>query len=506
MLNQYTTKQLATLLGKPVQTILNWAKKENWRGQRHQGRGGGMEWYTSTLPPKRHEQLTLALACRVATDNLSKQPCRAVNKGTAQSLTGIPEHGVRKAEARALIVNAVQHACEQGAAAPSVVMEDFAALFRKQQAPVPAWVYETLRGVSRCSIRLWIQQANKGGVRRLAKQHERRAPRNLVAQCPTLERFLVGMIEEFPHTSAVGLHEAAHARFGASGTAPDPAIKIPSVRRMQAWLRKWKEENEQLYSHILNPDAWRSGHKLALGDAAAHVVALNQEWQADSTQCDLMLNDGQRHTIVAMIDVYSRRVRFHVSRTSSAAAVASCFRKALLDWGVPDTLKTDNGSDYVSNHMKRIIHFLDIEHDVCPPFTPEHKPHVERVFKTFLHSHVELMQGYIGHNVAQRSDIEARKSFADRLFKKMQDREARVELAVSPEELQRIPGPLWPTEVKSAGTASAARRTTRRTPQPARCGCRTCAACTLKPLDSTLSAWEACRGTGYGTPWAACRQ
>lgn len=397
-----------------------------------------MEWYTSTLPPKRHEQLTLALACRVATDNLSKQPCRAVNKGAAQSLTGIPEHGVRKAEARALIVNAVQHACEQGAAAPSVVMEDFAALFRKQQAPVPAWVYETLRGVSRCSIRLWIQQANKGGVRRLAKQHERRAPRNLVAQCPTLERFLVGMIEEFPHTSAVGLHEAAHARFGASGTAPDPAIKIPSVRRMQAWLRKWKEENEQLYSHILNPDAWRSGHKLALGDAAAHVVALNQEWQADSTQCDLMLNDGQRHTIVAMIDVYSRRVRFHVSRTSSAAAVASCFRKALLDWGVPDTLKTDNGSDYVSNHMKRIIHFLDIEHDVCPPFTPEHKPHVERVFKTFLHSHVELMQGYIGHNVAQRSDIEARKSFADRLFKKMQDREARVELAVSPEELQRI--------------------------------------------------------------------
>lgn len=440
MRSQYTTKELATLFDKPVQTVLNWADTENWRGEKRKGRGGGMVWITARLPEARREQLTLALACRVAAEAHSKQSGKPVNRtATAQPLSGIPEHGVRKAEARALIVNAVKQACEESAAAPSVVMEDFAALYRKRQAPVPAWVYETLPGVSRCSIRLWMQQSAKGGVRRLAKQHERRAPRNLVAQCPKLEKFLVGMIEEYPHISAVALREAAMARFGMDGTAPDASVKIPSDRRMQAWLRKWKADNEQLYQHMLDPDAWRSAHKIALGDASAHVVALNQEWQADSTVCDLILNDGKRHTIVAIIDVYSRRVRFHVSRTSSAAAVASCFRKALLDWGVCDTFKTDNGSDYVSNHMKRIITFLEIDHDICPPFTPEHKPHVERVFKTFLHQHVELMQGYIGHNVAQRKGIEARKSFAERLFKKMlREPEARLELAVSPEELQRV--------------------------------------------------------------------
>lgn len=439
MQSRYSTNELATLLNKPVRTILRWADKEKWRGEKRKGRGGGMVWITTRLPEARREQLTFALACRAATETHGKQSGKAANKKAIQPLDGIPEHGVRKAEARALIVNAVKQACEESTAAPSVVMEDFAALYRKRQAPVPGWVYEALPGVSRCSIRLWMQQSAKGGIRRLAKQHERRAPRNLVAQCPKLEEFLVGMIEEYPHVSGKALHEAAMGRFGPDGKAPDPSVKIPSERRMQSWLRKWKEDNEQLYQHILDPDAWRSAHKMALGDASAHVVALNQEWQADSTVCDLILNDGKRHTIVAIIDVFSRRVRFHVSRTSSAAAVASCFRKALLAWGVCDTFKTDNGSDYVSNHMKRIITFLEIDHDICPPFTPEHKPHVERVFKTFLHQHVELMQGYIGHNVAQRKGIEARKSFAERLFKKMlREPEARLELAVSPEELQRV--------------------------------------------------------------------
>lgn len=440
MQSKYTTNELAALWGKPASTILRWADNEDWRGEKRKGRGGGMVWFICSMPEARRVDLQLRFSCRTAVEGYGKQSRTPVNrKAKAEALTGVPEHGVRKVEVRMGIVNAVNRMIEESDLAPSVVMEEFAVLYRRREAPVPEWFYKVQDKISRCTIRLWMQQSAKGGVRRLAKQHERRAPRNLVAQCPKLEEFLVGMIEEYPHVSGKGLHEAAHGRFGTKGTAPDASIKIPSERRMQAWLKRWKLDNEQLYQHILDPDAWRSAHKIALGDASAHVVALNQEWQADSTVCDLILNDGKRHTIVAIIDVYSRRVRFHVSRTSSAAAVASCFRKALLDWGVCDTFKTDNGSDYVSNHMKRIITFLEIDHDICPPFTPEHKPHVERVFKTFLHQHVELMQGYIGHNVAQRKGIEARKSFAERLFKKMlREPEARLELAVSPEELQRV--------------------------------------------------------------------
>jgi hypothetical protein len=63
---------------------------------------------------------------------------------------------------------------------------------------------------------------------------------------------------------------------------------------------------------------------------------------------------------------------------------------------------------------------------------------VERAFKTFLHSHVEVMAGYLGHSVADRKDIEARRSFADRLHKKLKTPGETVSMNISPEELQRV--------------------------------------------------------------------
>ena len=67
-----------------------------------------------------------------------------------------------------------------------------------------------------------------------------------------------------------------------------------------------------------------------------------------------MLWDGQttsRHIIVACIDVYTRRVKFLVSRSSSSAAVAALARLCLLDWGQAEEWGTDNGADYVAAHM-----------------------------------------------------------------------------------------------------------------------------------------------------------
>lgn len=38
----------------------------------------------------------------------------------------------------------------------------------------------------------------------------------------------------------------------------------------------------------------------------------------------------------------------------SSAAISALLRRAILDWGVPEAIKTDNGSDYVSNHIVRV--------------------------------------------------------------------------------------------------------------------------------------------------------
>jgi len=110
-------------------------------------------------------------------------------------------------------------------------------------------------------------------------------------------------------------------------------------------------------------------------------------------------------------------------------------RRAMLDWGVPEIAKTDNGSDYVSKHMVRVFDALEIKQVLCPPFTPEAKPHIERVFKTFAHGICELLPGYVGHNINDRKAIEARRTFAQRLMKQGAD---PIDIKMTANEFQSL--------------------------------------------------------------------
>ena len=440
MQNSYSTRQLTEIFSVDKSTVLRWAKEESWGKIKRKGKGGGEEFFPTTMPKVRQRRISTYLACQHAAKTVSEQLNRTVNTSRNQhsSLTGLPEFAQSRAAARAAIVAAVKQLIAETGENMSDVLFEFASLYKHKKAPVPDWVYESCRTASRSAIRDWMLKIEREGVRRLAKTHEKRRPRNIIANNPKLQDFVLGMLYEFPHASAAEIERGLIARFGPEGTAEDLSIKLPCLRRIQVWLKSWKQTNARLLLAHTNPDAFKSKHKAAFGDAAAHITYLNQEWQSDGTKADLILNDGRRHTLNLTIDVFSRRLIFHVSRTSSSAAVASGFRKCLHSWGSPGTWKTDNGSDYKNAHMDRICVSLDILHELCDPFSPEQKPFVERAFKTFLHSHVEVLAGYIGHSVADRKAIESQKSFAARLFKKLMTPGEVVEMNLSPEELQRI--------------------------------------------------------------------
>lgn len=172
---------------------------------------------------------------------------------------------------------------------------------------------------------------------------------------------------------------------------------------------------------------------LALGSASADVRRLNQRWEADSTKADIMCSDG-RCVLIGIIDVWSRRLKLLVSPTSKSTAVAALLRRCIIDWGVPEEFRTDNGADYTAFAMERLLFNLDIAHHLCAPFSPEQKPHIERVFGTFSRGLLELLPGYIGHSVADRKQIESRMSFAKRFGKKGEV----VEIAMSSAELQKF--------------------------------------------------------------------
>ena len=241
-----------------------------------------------------------------------------------------------------------------------------------------------------------------------------------------MQQFIQAMLTDHPHVSIPDLRQAIKARFNGQN--------IPSNSTLRRFVVRWKAENKSLLLFLTNPDEWKNRNMFAFGDASEKVDRLNQLWEFDSTPGDVMLTDG-RHALIGVIDVYSRRAKLLVSPTSKAESIAALNRRAMLDWGVEENAKTDNGQDYVSKHMIRVFEDLEIRQILCDPFHPEQKPHIERFFQTYLHSIVELLPGYIGHSVADRKAIEARRTFASRMMNRDAD---PVEIKLSSDEFQSI--------------------------------------------------------------------
>ena len=209
---------------------------------------------------------------------------------------------------------------------------------------------------------------------------------------------LVALLYRFgEHLTARHAHRTLIARFGRA-----PAL--PTVRR---FLTRYRREHARDLSAVANPDRHRSHRRPAGGDAAAHVERLNQLWELDSTPADVICADGRRHAIVAALDVWPRRARVLVVPTSRATAIAALLRRCILEWGVPETVRTDEGRDYTSRHLLGVLADLEIAHDPCPPYSPERKPFVERFRGTMARDLFAFLPGFIGHDVAQAQALRA---------------------------------------------------------------------------------------------------
>lgn len=390
------------------------ADREDWRNRlaadgsplaRHRkGRGGGWEYHVSLLP----EAARAALAARAITVGGDTSAQAARERGLARA-AGLDSRPQRRAEARAALVQACRQYIREGGLPVERGLFLFVEAYNAGELPVEDWITAAVPRTSRGSLRNWAKQLEGGGLARLAGNYGNRRGSGKIDADPAMRDLVEGMLQAYPHASSAHVMDALRARF--------PDAELPTLRSVQRYLQGWRAENAQVFAAVANPDAWRSRFLAAPGSAAEHVVRLNQVWELDSTIADLMLSDGRRHAIIAAIDVHSRRLKLLVDRTSRAAGIAALLRRALLDWGVPEIVKTDNGADYTSRHVTGVLAALDVAQQLCPPFAPDRKPFVERALKTFLHDLVELLPGFVGHNVAERQAIEARKSFADRLMK-----------------------------------------------------------------------------------------
>jgi transposase InsO family protein len=289
-------------------------------------------------------------------------------------------------------------------------MAEFCDAYATGELDVPAEVRELVDvGLHPATLRRWRRDLKERGAAALAGGYGNRAGSGALDADPDLREFAVGLLTAKPHIDGAAMHEALCARFREQ--------PMPSVRTVQRWLTRWKAANREALLAVANPDAWKGQYKSAFGNLDDGVERINQVWQLDSTPGDIQLQYG-RYNIVGAIDIATRRLKLHVSKTSSADAVCSLLRKAILEWGVPEAVKIDNGRDYASKRVQRALTALDVEARFSQPFSPWEKGNIERSFRTFSHGLLELLPGFSGHNVAEAQTLRDADSFADRMFKK----------------------------------------------------------------------------------------
>ncbi|HET7348413.1 MAG TPA: transposase family protein, partial [Acidobacteriaceae bacterium] len=307
------------------------------------------------------------------------------------------------------------------------ILELFAGAYSRGELQIPDPLREIIGDtLSAATLARWQRAKDQQGVAALAGAYGNRAGTGKIESDTELRDFIIAMLVDRPHLGARQISRGLHGRFGDSK-------ELPCLRSIERFLTRWKRENAQVFTAVANPDAWKNRYMVAHGRADEDVVRLNQRWEFDSTMADVMLTDG-RHVIVQIVDVWSRRRMFQVSKSSSAEAICQTMRRCLMQWGVPEQVKLDNGQDYVSHRMQRVFDSLDCDVHLSAPFSPWQKPHVESGFKTFSHDLLEMLPGYSGHSVADAQELRARHSFADRLMQK----NAVVEIKLDSAALQEF--------------------------------------------------------------------
>lgn len=396
--------------------VIRLAERDGWAGtscaRKRPGRGGAIEYHFSLLP-------TLAQVTYTRRHMVIELPAEPT-PARAEPDTSLSAKAQLERDARLAIVTAFQKFSGGLQASYALRVQVFVDRYNEAMINVAPFVREVVPSLSKRSLARW-QAMTKTDANALG--HDPAAARKGTGVLETanggaVRAFILGLIAHQPHLSAHHVRTLCRDEFGdrlkVVSKGVETSIDMPPVRTFQHALKGLKETNRVELMKLTNPDRYRSTMAPAGIGMLRNVTEANQLWQIDASPVDALCLDG-RHAVYACIDIASRRTIFFVSRTPRASAVALLIRKAIIAWGVPDRVKTDNGSDFVARDTQRLFASLGIEVELSDPYQPQQKGHVERAIGTFQHEVGPLLPGFIGHSVTDRKAIESRKSFAQRL-------------------------------------------------------------------------------------------
>ena len=224
--------------------IIRRAARESWQSRPREGRGGGNCWIVASMP----ERTRLAIAARACPAACSTVNAPATPASPASPLT-LQGAAKTRAHARAAIVLAARMFTAASKMARTRALDAFVVRYNAGEIAVEPDVRAALPSLCRNSLINWERRAQNQGMASLAGnfgQHRKGA--GIIDSQPQVRQLVLGLIAEYPAISAELIREDIErlAR-EQSGT------RVPSLRRTQAWLAAWKEQNPQLALYMRAP-------------------------------------------------------------------------------------------------------------------------------------------------------------------------------------------------------------------------------------------------------------
>lgn len=450
----FSTSELAGLPGLPKteRAILLKAEKNSWKSQ-PKSKGKGNEFHFSCLPVETQQHLSIGATCHVSREieslaererdsRTAKKTAKALNELSV--VLQLPESRQKLAQAKVVILKAMQNfvACHQKAKKKLDTENAFISKYNRHELDLGRWVYDEVQSVSLSSLIRWTEAYEAEGISALAGRYKS-IKESKIERNQGLSDFVLALVTAKPHmlnkpkevANLIGVKRQ-------DGFSAWPEVSASAVARH---LNKLKTTQTAALAYTTNPREFNNLHRPLFGTMYPWISGPNQVWELDSTPTDVQLNangKARRYSIIGAIDVFTRRLKVVLMPTSNSQGICLLLRKCLLEWGIPQAdsvIRTDNGSDYVSDTITTIFSMLDLNQSKATAFSGWEKPFIERAFKTLSHGLMEKLPAYVGHNVADKKRLQEMQSFAESIGarKKARDQEL-LELSLTPTELQGI--------------------------------------------------------------------
>ena len=211
-----------------------------------------------------------------------------------------------------------------------------------------------------------------------------------------------------------------------------PKLSISNIHRKVKQIAQQKNKSIPSYGVVyditckMNPALLTLAHEGSTAYREKYEIIFRREssfsnemWQIDHCFLDIFLvheKEGlKKPWLTIMIDDCSRAISgFYLSFDAPCAVNTALalrqgiWRKSNTDWqvcGIPQCLYTDNGSDFISNHIEKVCASLKINLVHSIPGRPQGKGRVERFFLTLLQQFLQTLPNYIPSGSSKKAAI-----------------------------------------------------------------------------------------------------